>query len=156
VLSFYPIPLTLCLQRTSNTFPIPEIIFDPSLILSPHVFLLGLLFADQAFRAPNLTSAEQLTKLYIEPGRNELPLPLHPDLDNIPVFRRSIKAFHGYEVSPDQPLQYSTLLPWIKDLGTITGFRQVARPYSLRYGAGKAFDENGEFYYIEPVLLRHF
>lgn len=41
-----------------NTFPLPEIIFDPSLILSPHVALLGLILADEAFLAPNLTSAE--------------------------------------------------------------------------------------------------
>ena len=66
--------------------------------------------------------------LHFKPGRNELRLPLRADLDSIPVFRRSIKTFHGYEVSPDQPLRYSTLLSWIKDLGAITGFQQVARP----------------------------
>lgn len=35
---------------------IPEIIYDPSLSFSPHVFLLGLFFADRAFAAYNLTS----------------------------------------------------------------------------------------------------
>ena len=68
--------ISLDLQVPSNTFPIPEIIYDPSLILSPHAFLLGLIFADRAFKAPNLTSPKQLAKLYVEPGRNELPLPL--------------------------------------------------------------------------------
>jgi hypothetical protein len=33
-----------------NTFPIPEIVFDPTLVLSPHVFLLGMLFRIQAFK----------------------------------------------------------------------------------------------------------
>ncbi|OCL07259.1 hypothetical protein AOQ84DRAFT_365094 [Glonium stellatum] len=88
-------------MKEVNTFLISEIIFNPSLILSPHVFLLGLLFSDQAFAAPNLTSAEQLSKLYIEPGRNELRLPLRSDLNNTPIFRRSIKVFHSYKVSPD-------------------------------------------------------
>ncbi|OCK91232.1 uncharacterized protein K441DRAFT_461095, partial [Cenococcum geophilum 1.58] len=58
--------------KETNTFSIPKIIFNPSLILSPYVFLLGLLFADKAFIAPNLTSAKQLSKLYIKPRRNKL------------------------------------------------------------------------------------
>jgi len=57
-------------KETSNTFPIPETIYDPSLVLSPHVFLLGLILADGAFATPNLTSAEQLSKLDIQPGTN--------------------------------------------------------------------------------------
>lgn len=48
-------------------FVLPEIIFDPSLILSPHVFFLGLVFADEAFAAPNLRSAAQLSELDIRP-----------------------------------------------------------------------------------------
>lgn len=58
----------------SNTFPIPEIIFDPSLILSPHVLLLGLILADGAFAPPSLTSAQKLSELDIRPGSNQLPL----------------------------------------------------------------------------------
>jgi len=54
----------------SNMFPIPEVIYDPSLIFSPHVVLCGLMFDDQAFAAPNLTSPEQLSILEIEPGCN--------------------------------------------------------------------------------------
>lgn len=59
--------------------------YDETLIFSPHVFLLGVLFYDQAFAAYNLTSPQQLSRLYIEPGRNELPLRLNRDLDNIPL-----------------------------------------------------------------------
>jgi hypothetical protein len=36
-------------QYIKNIYIPPKIIFDPSLILSPHVFLLGLLFADHTF-----------------------------------------------------------------------------------------------------------
>ena len=129
---------------TRNTFPIPEIIYDPSLTFSPHVFLLGLLFADRAFAAYNLTSPEELSKLYIEPGRNELPLRLNRKLDDIPVFRRSVRILNGWTISRNEPLPYSTLAPWTKGLGETTGFAQVSRPYSLRYGAGKAFNENGK------------
>ena len=127
-----------------NTFPIPEIMYDGSLIFSPHVFFLGVLFHDQAFAAYNLTSQEELSRLYIEPGRNELPLRLNKKLDNIPVFRKAVRTPNGWAISDDEPLPYSTLLPWIRALGQITGFAQVTRPYSLRYGAGKAFNENGK------------
>jgi hypothetical protein len=39
----------------------------------------------------------------------------------------------------------------MKKIGQITGFKQVARPYALRYGAGKAFNENG--YYCNGITL---
>ncbi|XTI82768.1 hypothetical protein V2W45_1464203 [Cenococcum geophilum] len=83
--------------KEANTFLIPEIIFNPLLILSPY-----------------------LTKLYIKPRH----------LDNIPVL-------------PDQPLY------------TITGFRQVARLYSLRYGVGKAFNKNSN-YADAQTFLKHY
>ncbi|KAF2184181.1 hypothetical protein K469DRAFT_783940, partial [Zopfia rhizophila CBS 207.26] len=57
-----------------NTFHLPEIIYDETLIFSPHVLLLGMLFRDRAFTAYNLTSKEELSKLYISLGRNELLL----------------------------------------------------------------------------------
>lgn len=36
-------------QYLRNTYILPKIIFNPSLILSPHVFLLGLFFTDHVF-----------------------------------------------------------------------------------------------------------
>jgi hypothetical protein len=127
-----------------NTFPLPEIMYDETLVFSPHVFLLGVLFSDHAFAAYNLTSPEQLSRLTIPPGRNELPLRLNKDLDNVPVFRKAVRTMSGSVVSPNEPLPYSTLLPWIRVLGQVTGFAQVTRPYSLRYAGGKAFNENGK------------
>lgn len=112
----------LCWRRTRNTFPIPETIFDPSLILSPHVFLLGITFPDRAFLAPNLSSPEPLSKLDIPPGCNAMPLPFDPRIYDVYVFRRSARTLTGWKISPDLPLQYSTLSPWIKTLGEITGF----------------------------------
>ncbi|CAN9242336.1 unnamed protein product [Alternaria alternata] len=126
-----------------NTFPLPEIMYDETLLFSPHVFLLGLLFYDRAFAAYNLTSPEELSRLTIPRGRNELPLHLNHMLDNVPVFRKAMRTAHGWDISPHEPLPYSTLLPWVRTLGEVTGFAQVTRPYSLRYAGGKAFNENG-------------
>ncbi|CAN9454731.1 unnamed protein product [Alternaria alternata] len=125
-----------------NTFPLPEIMYDETLLFSPHVFLLGLLFYDRAFAAYNLTSPEELRRLTIPRGRNELPLHLNHMLDNVPVFRKATRTVHGWDISPHEPLPYSTLLPWVRTLGEVTGFAQVTRPYSLRYAGGKAFNEN--------------
>ena len=103
-----------------------------------------MLFDDQAFAAYNLTSEEELSKLYIPPGLNQLPLCLKQDLYDIPVLRQPVRRSDGWSISPNQPLLYSTLLPWIKRLGEITGFEQVTRPYSLRYAGGKAFNASGK------------
>ncbi|KAJ5449659.1 uncharacterized protein N7458_006108, partial [Penicillium daleae] len=104
--------------KDKNTYILPEIIFDLLLVLSPYIFLLGLLFADYTFKRVKgeevLISAEQLPRLYIRDSYNELLLLLDPALDDIPV----------------------------KNISTITSFRQVARPYSLRYGARKALDNS--------------
>ncbi|KAJ5938275.1 hypothetical protein N7466_001409 [Penicillium verhagenii] len=133
--------------KEANTYILPEIIFDPSLVLSPHVFLLGLLFADRAFDRVEgeeiLVSASQLPRLRIRDECNELRLQLDSAMDDVPVFRMSERTFHGIGISPNRPLPYSTLEPWVKKIGVITGIRQVTRPYSLRYGAGTALDNSG-------------
>lgn len=127
-----------------NTFPFLEVFHDETLIFNPQVLLLGLLFHDRAFAAESLTSADILTRLYIPTGQNELSLHLKPALDDIPVFRKAVRNSTGWTISPTEQLPYATLLPWMKRLGEISGFKQIARPYSLRYGAGKAFNQDGE------------
>ncbi|OXV06315.1 hypothetical protein Egran_05917 [Elaphomyces granulatus] len=117
--------------KDANTYILPEIIFDPSLVLSPHVFLLGLLFADRAFDRVDgeevLVSANQLPRLRILDGCNELRLQLDPKLDDIPIFRMSERTLQGIGISPNRPLPYSTLESWVKKIGAVTGFRQITR-----------------------------
>ncbi|KAI2959645.1 hypothetical protein CBS147352_10781 [Aspergillus niger] len=132
--------------KDANTYILPEIIFDPSLVLSPHVFLLGLIFADRAFDRCEgeevLVSASQIPRLRIPDERNELPLHIDPALDDVPIFRKSERTLQGISISPDEPLPYSTIEPWVKNIGVYTGLPQVTRPYSLRYGAGTALDSS--------------
>lgn len=49
-------------------FLLPEIIFDLSLILSLHIALLGLIFANNAFLALSLILAARISKLDIPAG----------------------------------------------------------------------------------------
>ncbi|TVY31731.1 hypothetical protein LSUB1_G007777 [Lachnellula subtilissima] len=113
----------------------------------PHVFLLGLIFADNAFLAPNLTSAEQLSKLDIRPGTNQLALPLKPSMANIPLFRKSITTPYSTEISPFEPLPYTTLRSLLKTLDILFGLLHILRAYCLRYGAGNAFNQSGHSRY---------
>lgn len=111
--------------------------------------MLGLLFADRAFDRVDggevLVSASQLARLQIPDQCNELRLQLDPEMDDVPIFRMSERTLNGIGISPSKPLPYSTLEPWVKQMGVITGIRQVTRPYSLRYGAGSALDSSGEY-----------
>jgi hypothetical protein len=56
------------LTLPSNNFPLPEIIDNPLLIFSPHIFLFGILFWLNAFEALNLRSMEDLRKLLVKGG----------------------------------------------------------------------------------------
>lgn len=109
--------------------------------------MLGLLFADRAFDRVDgeevLVSASQLSQIRIREECNELKLQLDSAMDDVPVFRTSERTLNGIGISPAKPLPYSTLEPWVKKIGAITGIRQVTRPYSLRYGAGTALDNSG-------------
>ena len=67
-------------------FPIPEIIYDPTLVLSPHVFLLGMLFKARAFKSPSIDCPERLYSLGVLDSLNEQALPLKEELDDDFVF----------------------------------------------------------------------
>ncbi|KAF2193597.1 C2H2 finger domain protein [Zopfia rhizophila CBS 207.26] len=150
----YEFTKTFLGPKAPNTFPIPEILFDPSLVLSPHVFLLGLMFADDVFSTPGL-APEHLSQLDIRPGCNALELPLKPEMAHTYVFRQCTPTSTGWTISNNR-LPDSTIRPHMKDMGEITGFKQVARPYCLRYGSGKAFDKNGNISdALRNLIMQH-
>ena len=91
----------------------------------------------------NLTSAEQLSKLDIRLGINQLQIPLKPSISNIPIFRKSIGSAYGIEISPDQPLLYTILRPLFKTIGILYRLLYILRPYCLRYRAGNVFNQSG-------------
>jgi Protein of unknown function (DUF3435) len=125
---------------------VPEGIFDRSLLLSPHVFLLGILFRHKAFLAPDLTFPEELEKLNIMPGENELPLPLRSELDDVWIFRKAIKILTDYEISANERITYGMMSSWIKAIGKILGIEYSVIPYSLRYLTGNKLDQSRQFY----------
>ena len=128
-----------------KSYPIPEIMYDPSLLLSVQVFLLGILYRHRAFDTPMLTSAKQLHKLDIHPGEVELPLPIRDDMKEVYVFRRAVKTLTGYDISPTEPITYNMMAGWIKRVGEILGLAYETIPYNLRYNAANEFDESSLF-----------
>ncbi len=113
------------------------------------------MFDDEAFAPPNLTTPEKLSSLDIEPGRNQLRIPLKPKMADVPIFRSVIRTLDGWAISKKKPLTYAVVRSSMIKLGQITGFKQVTRPYVLRYGAGKAFNENGPYlFFLVPNVRK--
>lgn len=125
-----------------NKFNIPEIIYDPTLILSPHTFLLGVLFKAQAFKSPSIVSPRQLYSLNVLDGLNEQSLPLKDDLGDNFVFCQVVPQAIGFRIAWDAQLSSNFIRYRMKIGGQITGFAEVTKPYNLRDAAAKALNES--------------
>ncbi len=136
--------VTVANERGRNEFGIPDVPNEPCLLLCPHITMLALLFADQAFAASSLTSPEHLFRLRIAPGQKQLPLPLKEGLAEIPLFRRCKSNVHGVQISEDEVLAYHTLRSQMIDLGTMTGMELPTGPYTFRRGNGQALDNSSK------------
>ncbi|KAJ3554367.1 hypothetical protein NPX13_g10631 [Xylaria arbuscula] len=128
--------------KESATFTVPEGIFHRSLLLSPHVFLLAILFRHKAFRAPSLTHPEDIEQLRIHPGEDELSLPLRPELNDVFIFRRAVNGPTGYKISENERITYGMMRSWIVAIGVIMGIAYTVIMYSLRYLTGNKLDES--------------
>ncbi|KPM43730.1 hypothetical protein AK830_g2836 [Neonectria ditissima] len=129
--------------KATTEITIPESLYDPCLLLCPHPLLLGLLFRHRAFEASRLTTPELLRKLDIHPGEYELPLPLKESMDEIFVFRQTIKtALNGYVISENIRITYSMISSWTKRMGVIAGFGITVILYTLRYTNANALDQS--------------
>lgn len=129
----------------SKTFPIPEIIRDPSLFLSPQVFLLGILFRHRAFRSESLNdNPHAIADLDIHNGDNELPLPTKQEIHKDYVFRRAVRTLTGYQMSA-QRIEKGVMGGWVKRVGELLGFEHPTICYNLRYMAGNNMDQHSKF-----------
>ncbi|KAH1586087.1 hypothetical protein KXV52_000563 [Aspergillus fumigatus] len=124
-------------EKEQNTFPIPEIVFDPTLVLSPHVFLLGMLFRIKAF------------KTFSKDGL------VDEILDQF-VFCQAVREVDGIQITLEEQLMEGALRYRMKRGGKITGFEQVTKPYCLCYGAAKAFNDSSDVTNeLQNVMLQH-
>ncbi|KAL1873654.1 hypothetical protein Plec18167_006171 [Paecilomyces lecythidis] len=126
-----------------NNFPLPEIIDDPSLIFSPHVFLFGILFSLNAFEAPRLTSMARLRELLTEDGRQEMQLPLNPEIEEYFIFCRTKVVDGKPTLVWNEPINASTMSGRLRTLGEIHGWLHSMFAHRMRYGGGKVLNESG-------------
>jgi Protein of unknown function (DUF3435) len=82
-------------------FLLSKIIFNPSLVLSPHIALLGLIFVNNTFLALSLILAKRISELDIPLSYKQLPLYLKREMANIPIFYKSIKTPYRWQISPN-------------------------------------------------------
>jgi hypothetical protein len=92
----------LLIKSYRLTFPLPGIIYDPTLVLSPHVFLLGMLFKAQAFKDPVINSPEKLYSLNVLDRLGEQRLPLKEELNEEFVFCRAVREANCTRIARDQ------------------------------------------------------
>ncbi|ODH52419.1 hypothetical protein GX48_01482 [Paracoccidioides brasiliensis] len=139
-------------MKDVNTFRLPEIIYDPTLVLSPHVFL-GMLFHIEVFKSPSLKTPEQLYSLRILDRLNQQELPLRDDLANKFIFCMVVREGDGVRIAHERQLTTSLLRNCMKRGGKITGLDQVMKLYVLRDGAAKAFNKSREYPPVLPFPL---
>ncbi|KAH6668376.1 hypothetical protein B0J14DRAFT_675079, partial [Halenospora varia] len=139
---------------------IPEIIYDPTLVLSPHTFLLGMLFKVQAFKSPSIISPEKLYSLNVLDGMNEQQLPLKDELSDDFIFCQVVdtacETACGVALARQLQLSSDSVRYRMKIGGQLTGFAQVTKPYVLRDGAAKALNESPDVSdSMQNLILQH-
>ncbi|KAF4625152.1 hypothetical protein G7Y89_g13019 [Cudoniella acicularis] len=113
-------------SATINEFKIPEIIYDPTLVLSHHTFLLGMLFKVQTSKSPSIVSPEKLYSLNVLDGINEQQLPLKDALSDDFIFCQAVETAGGVFLARHSMLSSNS----------------VTKPYVLRDGPAKALNES--------------
>lgn len=122
-------------------------------MLSPHTFLLGMLFRNEAFKAPNLRSMEDLRRLFLEGGRQQMPLPLKREMADYYVFCRVDAKRGKVTVNQKQPITKSTLSSQMKLFGEIAGFLWSMFTHRFRYGGGTIMNASGKFPLITHLIF---
>lgn len=139
-------------KRYSKTFTVPQTFSDPTLLLSPHIILLGILFHHKVFQVEGLVSPEQLQRLDIHRDELELPLPIKDNMKDIFVFRDVVKTVTGYEMSTNKRISAQKMGQVIRRIGELLGIEHSTTAYSLRYNAANGLDQSGEQFATIPEL----
>lgn len=91
---------------------------------------------------------EKLYNLRVLNGLGEQELKLKDEiLDNF-VFCQPVREADGFRIALGKQLSEGSLRYRMKRGGEITGFAEVTKPYVLRYGAAKAFNDSRECLYL--------
>ncbi|KAF8250945.1 hypothetical protein K440DRAFT_113864 [Wilcoxina mikolae CBS 423.85] len=112
---------------------------DDNPVLCPILHFLSLAFADNAFRAPDLTP-ENFFSVFVPPQRNSIEFQWKESILNTPVFRRTEHTVNGTGISPYRCLSDKVFRDQLRRLGLSAGFKDILTPYAIRRGTGNAVD----------------
>ena len=128
--------------RIRYLLPLPKILFNLYLLLSPYVFLLSILFQYRAFQVPNLTSLQKLGYLNIYPRELESSLLLKNELDKIYTFYRAIQDLTSIQLSLNEPISYMIIAIQIRKTRDIFEVEFPTILYSLQHNTTNIFDRS--------------
>ncbi|KAK0858530.1 hypothetical protein LTR87_017760 [Friedmanniomyces endolithicus] len=129
--------------KDPNTFPVPDIPWEPRLLLCPQTMLLSLLFADDAFAVPGLKLAD-LLNLRIPPSKRELLIPIKLSKAELPLFQRTEHTTNSVKMLC-KAVTENWLCERLQLLGQITGFDLPVKPYCFRWGHSEALDSSSVY-----------
>jgi hypothetical protein len=124
------------------------------LIFSPHVFLFGILFYLDAFEAEGIHSMEDLRRLLVEDGCQQLELHLKPEIEEYFLFAMTRLEDGIPTIQWKEPMNISTMSSRLKIFGEIHGWLHTFFAHRMRYAGGKTLNESGELdFSCSPVAL---
>lgn len=127
--------------------------FASAKTIAQKVSVVSLIFYVHAFEAPHLTSMEDLRRLLVEGGRQEMPLPLKKEMDNYYVFPKVEVICGQPRILWETPMNGSTLDAQLRTFSEIHGFLNHFVSHQFRYGGGDLLDKSGESSIIPKVLV---
>ncbi|OJZ79991.1 hypothetical protein ASPFODRAFT_86016 [Aspergillus luchuensis CBS 106.47] len=148
-------------KKAQNEFRIPEIIFDPTLTLSPHVCLLSMLFHIEGFKritktGPVLDNAKKLYSVGIVDGLNQQDLKLKDEILDKYVFCQVERETTRYRIVLEKRMLSSTLRSRMRRVGEITTFEDIVKPYLLWYAGAKEFNNSEEISEaLQNAMMQH-
>ncbi|KAL9047831.1 MAG: hypothetical protein Q9162_007935 [Coniocarpon cinnabarinum] len=114
---------------------------NPFLYIVSHIIVLAI--ADQAFADPELDSPNKVLQLGIhDPNAHSITINWDEAKLDQPVFRFHERGADGLGISRHRIVLYSSINRWLKRLGQEAGFLKPVKTYSLRRGAGNAFNDD--------------
>ena len=86
---------------------------------------------------------EDLRRLFVEDGRQEMPLPLKRDMDNYHVFPKVDLVCGQPRILWETPMNGHTLDAQLRTFSEIHGFLDHLFSHQFRYGGGDLLDKSG-------------
>ncbi|KAK8013600.1 hypothetical protein PG991_009193 [Apiospora marii] len=121
---------------------IPEIIWEPTLLLSPHVFLMAVLMYRRAFLNEGLNNdPDNFAKLTLPKNENEMAIPLKKEVKDMYLFRKIKRDLAGDWQPINEHITKNQMSIWHSRIGMLAGFEHATINYSLRYAAGNSVDK---------------